>query len=330
MASQLWAVNTLGGYFYSLNLSDELRQALQPTVKFRQFCDVKDASQQGKKKGDTFTWDIVSNIQTRGNTLTETNTMPESNFTITQGTLTIAEYGNSVPYSGKLEDLSKFSVKDTVMKVLKNDATKVMDCAAHQQFNRTPMRVVPTGGTSTSAVSLTTNGTATATNSVAFNNNHAKAIVDLMKEANVPAYTADDYYALAWPTTLRTFKNNLETLHQYTDAGLTMIMNGEIGRYENVRYVEQTNIPKGGAANSTTFNPFTNTADAWDNATSDWIFFFGEDTVAEGIAVPEEIRAKIPTDYGRSKGVAWYSLNGFGLVQTAASEARVYKWDSAA
>lgn len=330
MSSQLWATNTLGGYFYSLNLSDELRQSLQPMVKFRQFADVKDASQQGKKKGETFTWDVVSNIATQGNSLTETNTMPESNFTITQGTLTITEYGNSIPYSGKLEDLSKFSVKDTVMKVLKNDATKVMDAAAHQQFNRTPLRVVPTGGTSTTAVTLTTNGTATLTNNVAFNKDHAKAIIDTMKERNIPAYSGDDYFALAWPTTYRTFKNNLESLNQYTDRGLTMIMNGEIGRYEGCRYVEQTNIPKGGAADSTTYNAFTNTADAWNNAVSDWIFFFGEDTVAEGIAVPEEVRAKIPTDYGRSKGVAWYSLNGFGLVHTDATEARVIKWDSAA
>ena len=328
MSSQLWAVNTLGGYFYSLNLSDELRQALQPMVKFRQFCDVKDASQQGKKKGDTFTWDVVSNVATRGNSLTETNTMPETNFTITQGTLTITEYGNSVPYSGKLEDLGKFSVKDTVMKALKNDASKVMDAAAHQQFNRTLLRVV---ATASNAVSLTTDGTATSTNSRAMNKDHVKAIVDVMKERNIPAYTGDDYYALGWPTTYRTLKNDLESLHQYTDRGLTMIMNGEIGRYENVRFVEQTNIPKGGAANSTTYNAFTNTADAWDNALSDWCFFFGEETVAEAIAVPEEIRAKIPTDYGRSKGVAWYSLNGFGLVHAAdATETRVVKWDSAA
>jgi N4-gp56 family major capsid protein len=326
MSQQLWAVNTLGGYFYSLNLSKELRQALQPMVKFRQFCDVKDASQQGKGKGNTFTWDVVSNVVTQGNTLTETNTMPETNFTITQGTLTITEYGNSVPYSGKLEDLSQFSVRDTVMRALKNDATKVMDAAAHQQFNATPMRVV---GTSSTTITLTTNGTATGTNSQAFNTGHAKAIADLMKEANVPAYTGDDYYALAWPTTFRTIKNQLESIHQYTDPGLTMIMNGEIGRYENFRYVEQTNIPKGGAADSTTFNAFTNTADAWNGGFSDWIFFMGEETVAEGIAVPMEIRAKIPTDYGRSKGVGWYALLGFGLVQTQASQARVYKWDSA-
>jgi N4-gp56 family major capsid protein len=326
MASQLWAVNTLGGYFYSLNLSDNLRQSLQPMVKFRQFADVKDASQQGKKKGESFTWDVVSNVVTQGNSILETNTMPETNFTITQGTLTITEYGNSVPYSGKLEDLGKFSVRDTVMKVLKNDASKVLDCAAHQQFNRTPLRVV---GTSSTTVTLTTNGTATGTNSQAYNTNHAKLIVDTMKERNIPAYVGDDYYALGWPTTFRTLKNSLETLHQYTETGLTMIMNGEIGRYENMRYVEQTNIPKGGAADSTTFNPFTNTADAWNGGFSDWIFFFGEDTVAEGIATPEEVRAKIPTDYGRSKGVAWYALLGYGLVHTATGQERVLKWDSA-
>lgn len=327
MSSQLWAVNTLGGYFYSLNLSDELRQALQPMCKFRQFADVKDASQQGKKKGDTFTWDIVSNVATQGGSLTETNTMPETNFTISQGTLTITEYGNSVPYSGKLEDLGKFSVKDTVMKALKNDAMKVMDAAAHQQFNRTLLRVV---GTSSTTVSLSTNGTATGTNSQAYNTNHAKLIVDAMKERNIPAYSGDDYYAIGWPTTFRTLKNSLETLHQYTEKGLTMIMNGEIGRYENTRYVEQTNIPRGGAADSTTFNGFTNTSDAWNGGFSDWIFFLGEDTVAEGVATPEEIRAKIPTDYGRSKGVAWYSLNGFGLVQAADNvQTRILKWDSA-
>ena len=326
MAGQLWAVNSLGGYFYSQNLSKELRKALQPTTKFRQFADVKDASQQGKGKGATFTWDVVSNVATQGNVIVETNTMPETQFTITQGTLTITEAGNSVPYSGKLEDLSQFSVKQAVMKALKNDATKVQDALAHQQFNLTPLRVA---GTSSTTITLSTGGTCTATNSQAFNTNHAKLIVDLMKERNIPAYSGDDYYALAWPSTYRTLKNSLETLHQYTPEGLQMIMNGEIGRYENVRYVEQTNIPKGGAADSTTFNAFTNTADPWNGGFSDWIFFCGEDTVAEAVAVPEEIRAKIPTDYGRSKGVAWYYLGGYGLVHTSVSEARVIKWDSA-
>ena len=114
MSGQVWATNSLGGYMYSLNLSKKLRHALRPTVRFRQFCDVKDATQQGKSKGDTYHWNVYSNVATQGTTLTETTTMPETNFVITQGTLTITEFGNAVPYSGKLNDLSEHPVTQII------------------------------------------------------------------------------------------------------------------------------------------------------------------------------------------------------------------------
>ena len=323
MAGQVWAVNSLGGFMYSRQLSNVLRMAVQPLVKFRQFSDVRDASQQGRKKGDLFTWDVFSDVANPGGVLTETNTMPETNFTIVQGTLTITEAGNSVPYSGKLDNLSKFPVVELIQKVLKNDAVKTFDRLAWTQFNQTLLRVTPLGGTDTSSLVLSTTGTTTITNTIAYANTHAKSLVDLMKERNIPAYIGDDYYALSWPTTLRTFKNNLETIHQYSETGFKLIMNGEIGRYENVRYVEQTNIVKGISTDGVN-------GTGWSQAKSDWIFFFGNDTVAEAIAVPEEMRGKIPTDYGRSKGVAWYYLGGFGIVHTLVANVRIVKWDSAA
>lgn len=336
MTGQVWVTNTLGGYMYSDKLSRELRMAVQPMVKFRQFCDAKDATRarnpEGNMlgKGDLFAWNVYSDVANQGGTLIETTTMPETNFTITQGTLTVTEYGNSVPYTGKLDDLSEQPVREIIHQVLKNDVKKAFDIAAHAQFNGALLRVVPTGGTSTTAVTLTTNGTATATNSVALNNSHVKSIVDLMKERNIPPYINDDYISTGWPTTFRTFKNNLEQIHQYTEQGFRLIHNGEIGRYENTRFVEQTHIPKGGAADSATWNPSTQTADPWDVGASDWAFFFGEDTVAEGIVIPEEMRGKLPSDYGRSKGIAWYALEGFGRTQTLASQTRIVKWDSAA
>ena len=64
-----------------------------------------------------------------------------------------------------------------------------------------------------------------------------------------------------------------------------------------------------------------------------------DDTVAEAVAIPEEMRGRIPADYGRKKGVAWYSLSGYGLVHTYAMRqsgttdninARIMKWGSAA
>lgn len=328
MAGQLWSVNTLGGYFYSQNLSNELRNAVQPSTKFRQFADVKDATQQGKKKGDIFTWDVVGNISRGNRSLVETNTVGEGNFTIYQSTMTISERGMSVPYSGKLEALSKFEVRQPVMRALKNDASKDLDALCFTQFKRAKLRAVCQSGTTI----FTTNGTATATASVALTTTHVRAIRDYLAERNVPAYSGNDYYAIARPAALRTLKTALEGVYQYSGEGLKMVMNGEIGRYETTRFVEQTNVPRGGAADSTTFSEYTGTADAWNNGADgslDWMFFFGEDTVAEAVAVPEETRAKIPSDYGRSKGVAWYYLGAFGLVHEQADEARVLMVDSA-
>ena len=314
MAGQVWLTNSLGGYMWSPNLSKVLRMALQPLVKFRQFADIKDAAVQGKSKGDTFHWNVYQNIANQGTVLTEGTAIPQSNFTIIQGTMTITEYGNSVPYTGKLDDLSEHPVREIVQKVLKNDAKKALDQAAYDQFNATPLRVIPTSGTDTAAITLYTNGTVTGTNNVALGKAHIKNIVDLMKERNIPPYEGDDYFAIAHPTTLRNFKNDLESMKVYVQEGFQMIMNGEIGRYESTRFIEQTNIAKA----------------TFVNGKSNWAYFFGADTVAEGIAIPEEMRGMIPQDYGRSRGIAWYYLGGFGLVHTAAAQARVLKWDSAA
>jgi len=321
MAGQVWSVNTSGGYMYALNLSRQLRMAVQPIVKFRQFCDVKDAAHQGLHRGDTFHWNVFSDVSTQGATLTETNTVPETSFTIAQGTMTITEAGNSVPWTGKLDDLSEQPVAEVIRKVLKTDAKKAFDNLASAEFNKAALRVAPTGGSSATAVTLTTNSVCTITNSLALSNNHVKSIVDVMKERNIPAYTGDDYYAIAWPTTFRAFKDDIESLKSYVDQGFRMIMNGEIGRYDGVRFVEQTFKAKGSIGTAAT---------AWTNGLSDWVVFFGEDTVAEAVAVPEEIRGKIPGDYGRDRGIAWYYLGGFGIVHTQAAQNRIVIWDSAA
>ncbi len=307
---------------YSDEVSDFLRTELQPACKFRQFCDAKDATDKGLHKGDKFHWNVYSDVANQGTSLVETSTMPETKYTISQGTVTITEYGNSVPYTGKLDDLSLHPVKEVIHKALKNDAKKAFDVASHAQFNATKLIVQPTAGTATTVV-LYTNGTATQTNSVALKKGNVKAIVDQMKERNIDPYSGDDYMSVSHPSTYRTFKNDLESIHQYVETGLQMIFYGEIGRYESCRFVEQTNIAK------------ENTG----NANGSWAFFFGGDTVAEAIAIPEEIRGKIPTDFGRSRGIAWYALLGFGIVHPGSGTAgdpdgpeqgRILKYASAA
>lgn len=332
MSGQLWSVDVLGGFMYSDELSDKLRIELLPSVKFRQLCDARDGMDKGLNAGDLYNWNVYTRVQTGGGQLSETGPMPETNFKVRQAQLTVTEYGNSVPYTGKLNDLSRHPVEEIIKKVLKVDAKETMDGAAHAQFNLTGVTVSPTGGNSATAVTVEEGG-CTITNAIAMNKEHVKSIVDAAKERNIPPYINDDYYMIAWPTTFRPFKNSLEAISIYVETGFRHVMNGEIGRYENTRFLEQTHVAKGGAVDSVTWN--FRTPDPWNGGVSDWAFFCGEDTVAEAIVIPEEIRGKIPTDYGRSRGIAWYYLGGFGIVHEGSAAGgyhnnRIMKWESAA
>lgn len=139
---------------------------------------------------------MYNDVASQGTTLVETSTIAETNFTIAQGTGTVTEMGNAVPFTGLLDNLSKHPVQDIINKVLKNDCKKGIDGQAWYQFDQTPLRVVASGaattGTSTISVTLTTNGTATLTNSINFTNLHVKSIVDLMKERNIPQAANDN------------------------------------------------------------------------------------------------------------------------------------------
>ena len=287
---QVWVTDAAGGYMYSDQLSTTLRNALQPMSRFQQHCDADDFTDKGYSKGDNFHWNIYSDVATQGGRLSETTKMPETSFTITQGTGTVYEFGNSVPYSGLLDDMSAHPVKQIIHKALKNDANKAFEAEARAQFAATPLVVCPTSGNSATAITLQTNGSAASVNNLAMNNTHVKLIADQMKERNIPAYADGNYRCIGRPTTFRDFKDDLEAVHSYTFEGFAKILGGEVGRsYEGIRFFEQTSVA----------------SQAWTNSLSDEAYFFGEDTVIEAVVCPAEIRGKIPQDYGRDKGVAW-------------------------
>ena len=333
--SQIWSIADEGGYLWAPNLSQFLRLQNLPIVKFRQLCDVKESDADGKPlvgkgRGEKWYWNVFSKLSRKGGPLDETQKMPTTGFTITQTSGTMTEYGNSVDWSGKLDDLSEQPIKELIKKELAIDVAEAFDVAAWTEFNKTLLWAQATSGTSTTAVTFGTDGIPSVTNNVAFGKGHVEPIVTYMKERNIPAYENGDYVDIGRPTAFITLKSDLEGIHTYVETGLAMIKNGEIGRYRGTRFIEQTHIPAGGAHDSTTYNPQTGTADAWNNAKSDAIFFAGADTVAEGIAIPEELRGKIPGDFGRDRGFAWYALEGFGLTHTDATNSRIVKWDSAA
>jgi len=307
--AQLWS--QANGYMATSKLSSALRHAVQPMCRYRQFCDVEEAI--GKNRGETYTWNVYGDTTTQGTDLAENAPMPETDFPISQGSVTIGEKGIAVPYSGKFNDLSEHPVLEIINKTLKNDCRRALDAAANEQFAAT---ILVATSTSSTAFDLTDNGTASgvATDDLSFV--HIKTLADTMAEREIPTFDGENYVGIARPTTLRSVTDDLESIQQYVSEGWNRIMAGEKGRADAVRMVSQTNIASKG---------WTNTDEA---------FFLGADTVTEAVACPEEVRGKIPDDYGRGRGIAWYYLGAFGIVHadtTSAAtkaQARIIRWGS--
>lgn len=310
-----------GSYLSNTKLSKEFVFSAQPMEKFRQFTDVKRAL--GKHEGESVNWLRVADLGTFGGRLTETNTMHESSQSKSWGTLTMYEEGNSIPLTQKVTTLSQFDVKKLVTRGLGDDKAKCLDGLVERQFNATPLRYV---GTSTSGYILTTNGTATVTNTSILNTYHMRKMILELKKRNVPGYgkLGGDYVSICSFEAMESFQGSVESLLGYTERGLKKILEGEIGRFYGVRMIED------GYASRFVYDTTTrtSTAKSWTQNKSLDAYMFGGETVMEAIAIPEEIRAKEESDYGRSHGIAWYFLGGHKIFWESEGNARIIKWDS--
>jgi len=317
----LWS--TQSGYLTNNKLNKDFRKAAQPLMRFRQFVGLKEAF--GKNQGESVNWLKVSNVSTYGGKLTETNTMHETKQPLSWGTLTVDEYGNAIPFTFKVEALSEFDLKAIIREGLLDDCVKCIDGEIERKFNEAKLRYV--GGSTTSGT-VTTNGTATGTNTSSFNAYHVRKMVQELKKRNVPGWAGlgGDYVAILSLEALEGLYADVEDIWQYTESGYKKILAGEVGRYYGCRFIEDT------FATRYTYDSTARTATAksWSGAKSLDGYMFGSPTIREAIVIPEEIRLKVTTDYGRSKGIAWYFLGGWALEWDTIDDTRIIKWDTKA
>lgn len=307
MPGNRWLVNAEGGFLANTQLSREIRTAAQPLMKFRQFLRTEPGL--GKHRGDTINFNKIRNISTGGAALSETAQIPETNVLIGQGSLQMLEYGNSIPYTGKLDDLAEFDVNNIWTRALRDDLAKTLDTVAGDVFFNGAMRFA-----STSLTGGTFEATQVTTATTQLNLAHVRLIVDAFKTGifgsvltagNVtPPFDGQNYICVSSREALRGILNDPDWREVNLYANPDTILRGEVGMVEGVRFVETSHR---GTLNVTSANSIGEAV------------FFGESPVIESVAVPEEIRAKIPGDYGRDKGVAWYALTGYARVWDASS-----------
>src|SRR5512139_137501 len=223
-----------GGYLSNVELNKTFVTQAQPLTRFRQFCDFKSAL--GKNKGQSENFLKVSNVGTAGGVLTETSTMFETTQTKAWGTATMTEYGNSIPFTQKVTTLSKFDLEKIIRDGLMDDMVKCLDGEAERQFNKCQLRYV---GTSATTNVITTNGTTTIVATSALNTYHLRKMILELTKRNVPGWNKAQggYVLIASHEAAEGLMGALESVYQYTEAGVQRLFAGEIGKYFNTRVV---------------------------------------------------------------------------------------------
>jgi N4-gp56 family major capsid protein len=301
MAGQVWVTNSLGGHLTSPELSRKVRVAAQPLMRFRQF--VRPEQEFGANKGDTLQFDKVSNVATEGRIISELEVVPETQITIYKDSITVSEFSNSIPFTWKLELLAKLDINSMLVEALKNDMAKVLDKYCAAEFKTTDLKYSPTGNEQDRDYDFETDGTAgTAQRPMSLWD--VKNVADLAKSTyHMPFFDGNNYMTVASTTYMRSLKDDSEFIDMAKYGDPKRLFDGELGRVYGVRHTEETNALDG------------NLAGGLGEA-----LFFGGDAVVEMAVYPEEIQAKIGSDYGRDKGLRWVWIGGFALTWDYSSE----------
>lgn len=296
--AQSWIYDAPTGVYKNHEMSSNMRMAAIQETKFMQFC--KPEAGYGKKKGESITITRVSNIAvpTSGQ-LVENSRIPEDDLALSTMSITVSEWGRAVPYTSLSQDLGKFDIENTIQKKLRDQMSLVLDKAASASFKLGKIKAEPTGA---SSLNVDTGGSATQAAVVNLNMYHVEQIRDYMfSTLYIPPYEGGDYMCLISTKGKRGIVSDpaWETWHKYTDPSSKY--NSEIGRIENIRFIEinNTNALSGSLGTSSVLGEAV---------------FFGEDACAMAVAEDPELRAAIPQDFGRSKSVAWYGVLAFGQI----------------
>ena len=154
---------------------------------------------------------------------------------------------------------------------------------------------------------------------------HPREVIDLVAAATADLFNGPNVSMIeSLFKKSRGLKDDVDWQNASLYAGATQIYTGEIGRYEDVRFVSTTVMPNGynNAIDSDTGDyvdvGFNNNLRAGVSGNVVNVYqavMFGEYAMGHATALPVELRDSGVEDFGREHGLAWYSIWGSAIME---------------
>lgn len=291
--------------------SAEIWFAALPIMKFDQFTTKR--TELGVQPGKTIQIPRYGNIK-RGGRLKEGKRLETQAMSLSQQSISVWEYGNAIGFSEFLLQTSFYDQLAAASLLLGRDMAIVLD---------TELRDAIVGATNV----IYAKGKGSRTALVAgdtFDTRLIKDAVEVLDTNNTPRWGGDHHICFTHPHCARGLRDDQSWTNASLYSGATQIYTGEIGRYEDVRFISTTVMPNGanGAQDPNTgdyvdigHDPDLANGVSGNQTTIYQSVFFGEYSLGHATALPVELRDNGVEDFGREHGLAWYSIWGQNILE---------------
>lgn len=300
------------------SISDALPQALldvysldilhkaQGIMRFEEFAFRK--QEMNGAPGENIKFTIYNDID-RGGELDEGTSLSGKAMSATQKTIKLTEWGNAIKVSEKLLRMSWDDVMSEAATLLGRDYALVRDIA---------LRDALAGGVS-GQILANPNGSVQAdlTATDVFDVESIRVAVEQLQTADAPKILGDFYVCFIHPHQAASLRRDTDWVSAHQYAGSRNLFNGEIGRWEDVVFIQTTHARNGAAApNAPGFSQDFSAGFQPQGATAPnqvalyESLVFGDQCLFIADSLPVELRDNGVEDFGRTHGLAWYSIFG--------------------
>ena len=292
--------------------SREIMFKAMPILRFLQFA--KQKTELGTQPGLTISMMTYNNLK-RGGKLIEGKRMSTQALSSTMKQITVGERGNAVSVSELALKTSFTDIMADATNLLGRDVAITLDC----ELRDTVMNGVTNtifGRAGKSAKKVTTRAEMDATNNLSVAS--IKDAVEILATSNAPKFEGNYYVSFVHPHQSRELRDDSAWIEASKYGAPEQLFTGEIGRIDDVRFIETTIMPNGempedDEAYNESFEELKSGTDG-NQVNVYQSIVFGEETYGYAIGLPVELRDNGVTDFGREHALAWYAIWGCGVL----------------
>ncbi len=248
-----------------------------------------------------------------------TETTPIETDVLSTSTLTISvnEHAKAIRVSEKLLRQSITDVMGDAAQLLGMHYAKTRDGLIRDALlTGTNVLYSQKGGVAASRADLNAGST--------FDVDACRAVVEQLATSKAPKFDLDAYVAFVHPHQARYLRADPAWINANNYATPENLLTGEIGRIEDIRFVETTMVPYVKIATQDIWadgeDTTANTAVAANAAANVYrAIIVGQKSVGMATGLPVELRDNGVEDFGRAHSLAYYGIWGAGLIETGHS-----------